>query len=38
LLVASNIFMTFDWYGHLKNLSNTLWYSAALVSWGIALL
>jgi uncharacterized protein (DUF486 family) len=37
LLVASNVFMTFAWYGHLKNLSNAPWYSAALVSWGIAL-
>jgi uncharacterized protein (DUF486 family) len=37
LLVASNIFMTFAWYAHLKNLSNRAWYVAALVSWGIAL-
>ena len=37
LLLASNIFMTFAWYGHLKNLSTTPWYIAALVSWGIAL-
>jgi uncharacterized protein (DUF486 family) len=33
----SNIFMTFAWYGHLRNLSHRLWYIAALVSWGIAL-
>src|SRR5690554_4376709 len=37
LLVASNVFMTFAWYGHLKNLNNRAWYIAALVSWGIAL-
>jgi len=37
LLVLSNVFMTFAWYGHLKNLSNKAWYVAALVSWGIAL-
>ena len=38
LLVCSNVFMTFAWYGHLKNLSNKPWYIAAFVSWGIALL
>ena len=37
LLAASNVFMTFAWYGHLKNLSAKPWYVAALVSWGIAL-
>ena len=37
LLVASNFFMTFAWYGHLKNLATSPWYIAALVSWGIAL-
>lgn len=37
LLVASNVFMTFAWYGHLKNLSTAPWYVAAFVSWGIAL-
>ena len=37
LLVASNVFMTFAWYGHLKNLATSPWYIAALVSWGIAL-
>ncbi len=37
LLVCSNIFMTFAWYAHLKNLSDKPWIIAALVSWGIAL-
>ena len=37
LLVLSNVFMTFAWYAHLKNLSGSPWYVAALVSWGIAL-
>jgi len=37
LLAASNVFMTFAWYGHLKNLADKPWYTAALVSWGIAL-
>jgi len=37
LLILSNVFMTFAWYGHLKNLSSSPWYVAALVSWGIAL-
>ncbi|MEW6705128.1 MAG: DMT family protein [Pseudomonadota bacterium] len=37
LLVASNVFMTFAWYGHLKNLADRPWYVAALVSWSIAL-
>ena len=37
LLIASNVFMTFAWYGHLKNLASSPWYVAALVSWGIAL-
>jgi uncharacterized protein (DUF486 family) len=37
LLVASNLFMTMAWYGHLKNLATAPWYVAALVSWGIAL-
>ena len=37
LLVASNVFMTMAWYGHLKNLATAPWYVAALVSWGIAL-
>ncbi len=37
LLFLSNIFMTFAWYGHLKNLNSKPWFVAALVSWGIAL-
>ncbi|MEK9802255.1 MAG: DMT family protein [Curvibacter sp.] len=37
LLVGSNVFMTFAWYGHLKNLATSPWYWAALASWGIAL-
>jgi uncharacterized protein (DUF486 family) len=37
LLVASNVFMTFAWYAHLKNLSAQPWWVAALASWGIAL-
>lgn len=37
LLIASNVFMTFAWYGHLRNLSTKPWYIAALISWGIAL-
>ncbi len=36
LLIGSNIFMTFAWYGHLKNLNNKPLYIAILVSWGIA--
>ena len=37
LLTISNVFMTFAWYAHLKNLSNKPWIIAALISWGIAL-
>lgn len=37
LLMGSNVFMTFAWYGHLKNLATAPWYIAAFVSWGIAL-
>ena len=37
LLVASNVFMTFAWYGHLRNLNTKPWYIAAIASWGIAL-
>ncbi len=37
MLAVSNLFMTFAWYGHLKNLATSPWYVAALVSWGIAL-
>jgi uncharacterized protein (DUF486 family) len=36
LLTLSNVFMTFAWYAHLKNLSNKAWYIAALASWSIA--
>ncbi len=38
LLALSNVFMTFAWYAHLKELSAKPWYIAALVSWGVALL
>lgn len=37
LLLASNVFMTFAWYGHLKHLQHQPWYWAALLSWGVAL-
>jgi uncharacterized protein (DUF486 family) len=37
LLVCSNIFMTFAWYAHLRNLADRPWWIAAAVSWGIAL-
>ena len=37
LLILSNLFMTFAWYGHLKNLQNRPWFVAAVISWGIAL-
>jgi uncharacterized protein len=37
LLIASNVFMTIAWYGHLKNMATAPWYIAAFVSWGIAL-
>jgi uncharacterized protein (DUF486 family) len=37
LLVLSNVFMTFAWYAHLKNLNQKPWIVAALASWGIAL-
>lgn len=36
LLSLSNVFMTFAWYAHLKELNNKPWIIAALVSWGIA--
>jgi uncharacterized protein (DUF486 family) len=36
LLMASNVFMTFAWYAHLKNLADRPWYVAAVLSWGIA--
>lgn len=38
LLLCSNVFMTFAWYAHLKELSHKPWIIAALVSWGVALL
>ncbi|MEZ4601303.1 MAG: DMT family protein [Syntrophotaleaceae bacterium] len=37
LLLSSNVFMTFAWYGHLRNLSHRPWVLAAMLSWGIAL-
>lgn len=37
LLTLSNVFMTFAWYAHLKNLADKPWWIAALISWGIAL-
>ena len=37
LLALSNVFMTFAWYAHLKNLGDKPWWIAALASWGIAL-
>ena len=37
LLVASNVFMTFAWYAHLRHLNHRAWYVAAAVSWSIAL-
>jgi uncharacterized protein len=37
LLVSSNVFMTFAWYAHLKELNGKPWLMAAMVSWGIAL-
>lgn len=37
LLICSNVFMTFAWYAHLKEMNNQHWLIAALFSWGIAL-
>ncbi|MEO8140725.1 MAG: DMT family protein [Gemmatimonadota bacterium] len=37
MLILSNIFMTFAWYAHLRNLADRPWYVAAIISWGIAL-
>ncbi len=37
LLICSNLFMTFAWYAHLKDMNNKPWFIAALLSWGIAL-
>ena len=36
LLVGSNLFMTYAWYGHLRTLRTAPWYLAVLASWGIA--
>ena len=36
LLIGSNTFMTFAWYGHLKVLATRPWYVAAIASWGVA--
>ena len=36
LLIVSNIFMTFAWYGHLRYLHDRKWYIAVVLSWGIA--
>jgi hypothetical protein len=36
LLILSNVFMTFAWYAHLRNLSDKRWFIAAIISWGIA--
>lgn len=37
LLILSNIFMTFAWYAHLRELNHRAWYIAALASWSVAL-
>lgn len=37
LLICSNVFMTFAWYAHLRNMASSPWYVAAIASWGIAL-
>jgi len=37
MLAVSNLFMTFAWYAHLRNMASAPWYIAALASWGIAL-
>jgi uncharacterized protein (DUF486 family) len=36
LLVGSNVFMTYAWYGHLRNLTHRPWYLVALIAWGVA--
>lgn len=36
LLACSNIFMTFAWYAHLRELKDKPWFIAALISWGVA--
>jgi uncharacterized protein len=37
LLIGSNLFMTYAWYGHLRTLRGAPWYVAVLASWGVAL-
>ena len=37
LLIGSNMFMTYAWYGHLRTLRAAPWYVAVLASWGVAL-
>jgi uncharacterized protein (DUF486 family) len=37
LLTCSNVFMTFAWYAHLRNLRDRAWWVAAVISWAIAL-
>ena len=37
LLILSNVFMTFAWYAHLREMNHRVWYVAAVASWGIAL-
>lgn len=37
LLIVSNLFMTYAWYGHLKTLNDKKWYIVAIISWGVAL-
>jgi len=37
LLILSNVFMTFAWYAHLRDLQSKPWFIAAFISWGIAL-
>jgi uncharacterized protein len=37
LLTCSNVFMTFAWYAHLRDLRDRAWYVAAIISWSIAL-
>ena len=37
LLIGSNLFMTYAWYGHLRTLRSAPWYIAVLASWGVAL-
>jgi uncharacterized protein len=37
LLIGSNVFMTFAWYAHLRNLRDRPWYLAAILSWGVAM-